>query len=300
MIEILQGTPGSGKSAVAMTLLVNHLVDGGAVAANFDLVPHWAWMLAGCNYKVRLGLRDRIDQAEILRSRCFKIGSPETVFLASEKLKTCGLSAKYKSKREGKGLLIIDEAQLVFNTRDYSKNMRWIEFFTQHRKLGWDVLLIAHYIQMIDKQIRPLIEIESRFRNLKKLRLPIIPIPMSPINAFLVVRFYAGIAAGAGMKHSMSLNFLDMTVANLYDTLNVFAFDQAIESMIYQGVDPRISAQSLPNYTPDYFLGRKFAVWKAKHAKAKTQGRITRQPQTAPLKGSISTARRAGAVRDYY
>lgn len=202
MIEIIQGTPGSGKSAVSLCLGVDHLLAGGALAANFDLVDHWAFDLAGLNSRVRLGLLDRSAYASKLRNRCFRIGSAQTIFDLSARLADCGLSPEFAAKREGKGLLILDEAQLLFNSRQWNNNKQWIEFFTQHRKLGWDVILIAHHIQMIDKQVRPLVEIETRFRNLKNIRLPILPIPLSPVNAFLQIRLYAGHGPGTGMVHS--------------------------------------------------------------------------------------------------
>lgn len=42
MIEIAQGSPGSGKSAVAVARAILHLKRGGVVAANFSLVDGWA------------------------------------------------------------------------------------------------------------------------------------------------------------------------------------------------------------------------------------------------------------------
>jgi len=42
MIEVRQGTPGSGKSAVAVAQAIMHLKKGGVVAANFSLTDGWA------------------------------------------------------------------------------------------------------------------------------------------------------------------------------------------------------------------------------------------------------------------
>ena len=38
-------------------------------------------------------------------------------------------------------------------------------FFSQHRKLGYRVILVAQFSEMIDKQIRALIEYEYIHRN---------------------------------------------------------------------------------------------------------------------------------------
>ena len=64
--------------------------------------------------------------------------------------------------REGEILLVIDEAQLLFNSREWVKSDRaeWCSFFTQHRKLGYEVVLVAQFDRMLDRQIRSLIEYE--------------------------------------------------------------------------------------------------------------------------------------------
>lgn len=298
MIEIIQGTPGSGKSAVSLVMGLSHLVDGGALACNFDLVPDWAWLLAGLNFRVRMGFADQLQRANSLRQRCFRIGSSKTIFDLSEQLKTCGLSDKWKNSREGKGLLILDEAQLVFNSRDFQKNMPWIEFFTQHRKLGWNIILIAHHIHMIDKQIRPLVEIETRFRNLKNVNFPILPIPVSPFNLFLGVRFYSGNGPGSGLVHGRFLQFLDLRLARLYDTLHVFAFDDVQTTIALQGRNPAISRELLGDRNPDFFLPQKFSVPIQK---------IVRPPRTDPdqpvrKKKAILEPSRSipGQVRHFY
>lgn len=73
----------------------------------------------------------------------------------------------WKKIREDKILLVIDECQLIFNARDWGNKDRsgWVSFFTQHRKLGYRVTLICQFNQMIDKQIRALIEYEFLHRK---------------------------------------------------------------------------------------------------------------------------------------
>lgn len=264
-IEIIQGTPGSGKSATALCIGIGHLCAGGALATNFSLVPDWAYMLAGLKLGVRLGLRNRLALANAYYDRCFRVGSADSIFELSEKLKTCPLGDKFKSRREGRGLLILDEAQLVFNSRSWGDNRKWIEFFTQHRKFGWDVILVAHHIQMIDKQIRPLIDLETRFRNLKKVRWPIIGLPLSPLNLFLGVRFYAGYGPGSGLVYGRFVELLDKSISSLYDTMHVFAFDDVHNSVDYQGNRPIISKEIISDYSPDFFLGPSFALFLRKH-----------------------------------
>lgn len=255
-IEIIQGSLGSGKSAVAVVEGIMHLKSGGVLATNFDLVSDWSWRLAGQNLPVWLGLRNRYKYAESLYNRCFKIGRPDTMYDLSERFKWKDKNSlcigKMRDKREGRGMLIIDEAQLYFNSRNFSQNKDFIQFFSQARKLGWRTILVAHSIEMIDKQIRFFIEIESRFRNLKKVKVPFLPIPMSPFNTFVINRYYAGLGAGRGTKHSMDMRMLDKLAANLYDSFEVFAFDDHAEKTRHQGEHPSEITAAIEYYQNKY------------------------------------------------
>lgn len=73
-----------------------------------------------------------------------------------------------KPPKEGSILLVIDECQLLFNAREWQQTGRaqWLSFFTQHRKLGYDIILIAQFDRMIDRQIRSLIEYEYIHRKM--------------------------------------------------------------------------------------------------------------------------------------
>lgn len=72
--------------------------------------------------------------------------------------------------REGAIKLYIDEAQILFNSRNYGDHTRmdWIKFFTQHRKYGYDIYLVSQYDRMLDRQIRAVIEVECKHRKLKQ------------------------------------------------------------------------------------------------------------------------------------
>lgn len=72
-----------------------------------------------------------------------------------------------KKFREGEIILVIDECQLLYNARDWQKKGRdvWLAYYSQHRKYGYDVYLIAQYDGMVDKQIRAVVEYEVRHRK---------------------------------------------------------------------------------------------------------------------------------------
>ncbi|WP_281655726.1 zonular occludens toxin domain-containing protein [Eggerthella sinensis] len=68
---------------------------------------------------------------------------------------------KYK---ENTLLLVIDEAQLLFNSRSWNdaNRMDWLAFLSQHRKYGYRCVFVAQDIKMIDKQFRCLCEFDVR------------------------------------------------------------------------------------------------------------------------------------------
>lgn len=228
MIEIQQGSPGSGKSAAAVARAIMHLRRGGVVAANFSLVDGWSDSIAskhllsmipfgfGADYKYR--------KSASLYKRFYRVDTIDAIRSIQPRAESVDLYKDDGGYSEGNGLLILDEAQLVLNSRVWQDNLKWIEFFTQHRKLGWDVILIAHSQEMIDKQIRPLAEYESRFRNLQKIKIPILGLPLSPIPLFLVIRRYAGLGAGSSVIADRAVYPLPLWAAKLYDSLEVFAF----------------------------------------------------------------------------
>lgn len=138
MISLYSGTPGSGKSLhIARRIYYKMKQKDTLIIANFD-----------------------IDINKIKRCK------GEFIYIPNEELKPdilVELSREYfngNNPIEDKILLCIDECQLVFNAREWSKSGRsdWLQFFTQHRKLGYEVVLLAQFDLMIDKQIRSLIE----------------------------------------------------------------------------------------------------------------------------------------------
>lgn len=225
MIEVQQGTPGSGKSAVAVARAIAHMRKGGVVAANFSLVDGWADQISKRHPWAFFDDNFRYERASSLWQRFKKVESLDAIKAINPRAEAVGLYKDDGTYSEGSGLLILDEAQLVFNSRKWEKNFEWIEFFTQHRKLGWNVILIAHTIEMIDSQIRPLAEYESRFRNLQKIKIPLIGLPFSPFPLFLVIKRYAGLGAGASVISSRDVFPLPLWAARLYDSLAVFNRD---------------------------------------------------------------------------
>lgn len=142
MIKLYSGTPGSGKSLHLAELLYYRIKNiKGVTIGNFDLNTH--------NIKGRK--RGTYLYVDNLRLR------PERLVQFSERYRR-----RYGRVKEDTFLLVIDESQILFNAREWQMSNRgaWLSFFTQHRKLGFSVILVAQFDRMLDRQIRSLLEYE--------------------------------------------------------------------------------------------------------------------------------------------
>lgn len=76
-----------------------------------------------------------------------------------------------KGFREDYITLVLDECQLLFNSRLWTSKDRiaWLEFFSQHRKYGYKVIFVAQSAKMVDNQFRMLIEYEYLHRKVDKI-----------------------------------------------------------------------------------------------------------------------------------
>ena len=143
MIYLYSGTPGSGKSlhvarVIKSTLLLNKPVISN-IPINESLVKHTDKYLYVTDNMLR-------PSALVQYSQDYFSDKPV---------------------KEGQILLIIDEAQRMFNARDWSKSDRagWNEFFQLHRHYGFDIILVAQFDRMLDRQVRSVIEYEQIHRK---------------------------------------------------------------------------------------------------------------------------------------
>lgn len=150
MIYLYSGTPGSGKSLHAAQTIVKALKRRKTVVANFE---------------VNLGIPS-------LRRK-----SPDFRYFSNDELSVEALVNISRSifqgaaPVEGRILLVIDEAQLILNPMQWQSTFAkgWLTFFTQHRKFGYDVILIAQFDRMINRQVRSLIEYEYTHRKVSNM-----------------------------------------------------------------------------------------------------------------------------------
>ncbi len=202
MIMLYSGTPGSGKSLHTARDIRDALgPKRRPVIANFDVNP------ATRGYRERFTYRPNSDL------------TPEVLMeFATDYWKG-------RQVTEDAILLVIDEAQLVFNSRTWqdkgasSKRMDWIEFFSQHRHFGYKVVLIAQFDRMIDRQIRSLVEIEVNHRKLANFGLKglLLSLPFGG-KLFCAVSYYYGLKEKVGTTWLLPRR----AYFRLYDSYNRF------------------------------------------------------------------------------
>lgn len=136
MITCYTGKPGSGKTLDVMFDIDSYLKHKRYVMSNFPV--------------------NASDFVKVVSSNDV---TPKVIMEFFEGLRVTG--------KESEFLLVLDEAQTIFNSRTWVQNSKagWIDFFTQHRKLGFEIILICQNVDMLDKQIRACIEYEVIHRR---------------------------------------------------------------------------------------------------------------------------------------
>lgn len=196
MIRLYSGTPGSGKSLHNARDVINRSRSGKPVIGNFP-----------CDLK-------KYPKAKYTYVPNHQL-NPDFLIKYSR--------AYFAGKRikEGSLLVVIDECQLLFNSRDWQQKGRneWLSFFTQHRKYGYDVTLIAQFDRMIDRQIRGVIEYEYVHRKMSNYGIggKIMSLLFGG-NTFVVVQMWypLKLKVGSEMVHAKKRFY------SIYDTFGTF------------------------------------------------------------------------------
>lgn len=144
--------------------------------------------------------------------------TPDFLIWFSEQYKE---TRKWEKVPEETILLVLDECQLIFNAREWNQKNRksWISFFTQHRKLGYRIILVCQFAEMIDKQIRALVEYEYIHRKLKNIGVFGFMLNILAFGGLhIAVKRYAPLKEKVGQEFFKSNKYLFA----LYDSYNRF------------------------------------------------------------------------------
>ncbi|RJQ26225.1 MAG: hypothetical protein C4589_10075 [Peptococcaceae bacterium] len=200
MIFLYVGSVGSGKSY--------HCVADGIAK-----ISAWPDRFVVANFPIKFSKNGRKKEKEQRRWIYLDEFKPKDLIRISFEKKFYG--------KEGHALLIIDEAGLWFNSRDWNvkvdERKEWIKFFSQSRKFGYDVILVAQEERMIDRQIRSMAEYIVRHKCFNKFGW----FCWLPVKMFAYVYFWSFTKFRGGLKIGILLPW----VAGRYDTMKMFKMD---------------------------------------------------------------------------
>ena len=133
--------------------------------------------------------------------------------------------------RESSLLLIVDECQVLYNSRRWAKDkdrQTWLTFTSQHRKLGYDVIFIAQSMMMIDAQMRMNVEYEVQHRKVSN-----VGIIGFLMGSLFLGRLFVKITTYVGMKERLGSEFFigRKRYMDLYDSYATFDRSAATQSV---------------------------------------------------------------------
>lgn len=200
MIEFYSGTPGSGKSLHVAEKLYYWVRAGLSAVGNFD---------------INLDRIKTRHKKEYVFKRNDELTPEFLISYANDQIKKKG------KVKEDSILLVIDECQLMFNARDWTKQGRgeWLHFFTLHRHLGYKIILVAQFDRMIDRQVRSLIEYEYIHRKVSNFG-----IKGKIVSALALGNLFVCVKVWYPMKEKVGSEFFKAhkRYYSLYDTYALF------------------------------------------------------------------------------
>jgi hypothetical protein len=234
VITVVTGPPGNGKSLYGVRAIAHALERGKPVATNIALRSDLGPFVARRGNVVRRLVPGRTDRVAELRERhVFSSDDPNEL-----------LRVRLRGAGESRGLMVLDEAPDWLNSREFSDRDRkgLTRWFRKHRHYGWDVLLIAQDLEMIDKQVRVNYEYHVHMRNLRRAK--VAGVTIFPVNLFLGTHTWhqtRGAAAPIIVKRE---TFTLGWWKDLYDThAAAAALDQELdETAIWLPADARPAA----------------------------------------------------------
>lgn len=201
MIDFYSGTPGSGKSLHTAERLYYWLRAGRPAICNFNI------NLQKVNKKHPDKLQFHLIENHEL-TPAFLIAFSRDYFAG-------------KIIKEDSILLVIDEAQLLFNARTWQQAGRsdWLAFFSQHRKYGYYIILVAQFDRMLDRQIRSVIEYEYIHRKVGNFG-----IKGKLLSLFMGAKVHVAVKMWYPMQEKVSSEFFRARKKyySLYDTFGDF------------------------------------------------------------------------------
>lgn len=177
-IDFYTGTPGSGKSYHCAIEIYNAIRNGknviGNIEVNTSAIPPKGNQLKGDYIFINNEewLNNSIREMKKDKNGKIRLVQANDVFSCVQGLRGYAFNFHERNKKGQfklhQTLLVLDECSDLFNSRSWNRSDRltWISFFRQHRKLGYDCILISQDDKSIDKQIRSILETQYLHRNI--------------------------------------------------------------------------------------------------------------------------------------
>lgn len=218
MIYLYSGTPGSGKSLHMARMI-------------FMLLKHSDCLVIG-NFYIKKEYFTDEQYSRFVYVPNDEMRPSKLIEIATEFWKTH--KAKNYRDAEQKIRLFIDEAQILFNARDWQRNSiaGWPTFFSVHRHYGFEIVLCTQMDTNLDKQVRGVIETQVIHRKLENIGISgkIINLLMGGGMFFAVVKWYPMHEKVDGYFFKYRKKYSDV-----YDTHALFAQNGEIKSIINIG-----------------------------------------------------------------
>ena len=167
-ITCVVGPPGAGKTFWTVRAIVGGVRSGRCVATNVRLVDGWADTVARSTV---LRFQPRRRRRTVARWERRLLYVDTLAELGNVRLRTEG----WEGKLEGRGIAVFDEAGEALDARAWNedKERRKLDnrFMRQHRKLGWDVFLVAQEEEQLDARVRGMATYIVRLVNLRSMKL---------------------------------------------------------------------------------------------------------------------------------
>ncbi len=203
LIYFYSGTPGSGKSLHVARDIYNRLNKNKKypnVIANFMINKKMIKKKANFIYK---------DNSDLT-----------VEFLVQYALKN------HKMGLENQTLVVVDEASVIWNSRSWQSDFNrddWLKFFVQHRKLGYNFIIVSQTDRQIDRQIRSLFEYNIVHRKINNFKIG----KFIPVSAFVAVTYWYGV----NEKLETEFFFYRRKWGKFYDSYGTFEIDATIKAM---------------------------------------------------------------------
>lgn len=201
-VYLYDGPPGSGKSLLATYDGIEALLEHRNVIANYPFRMNYF------RRKKKIGKFKYVKTSEITPA-----------LLTQWAFQNHKRTGWWKTKCQT--VVIIDEAEMIFNSRAWKDNSRmdWINFLSNHRHLNFDIILVCPMDRMLDRQIRGVVTNEYRCRAITAFGI------LGKVISFFLGGLFVAVPFNypAHVKLWPSRFYrLHKRKANVYDTMKLF------------------------------------------------------------------------------